>query len=161
MIKFEGGKIDIPGEAQLEGYNDGKWIEGTSFSEGAYIPRDASGSGQAAGRATVQEFVITTVAGVHSNQLRTAILENNVYPTMYVHFLKQIGNKTEAYDIRTYKNVFVSNYAGSKGSDGAMMESWSLGATSVEWEYKKQKPDTHDLVTANSAQFDFAKSASG
>lgn len=160
MIKFEGGKIEIPGEAQLAGYDDGTWIEATSFQEGASIPRDAAGSGQAIGRATVHDFMITTVAGVHSNQLRNAILENNVYPKVTIHFLKQIGNETKAYDIRTYTNGFVSSYSGSKGSDGAMMESWALGATSVEWEYKKQKPDTHDLVTANTAAWDMARSAS-
>lgn len=156
FLKFEGG-AEITGESQVEGYADG-WLESNSFSEGASIPRDPSGSGQATGRATVQDFTITTEAGTHSNQLRQAILKNEVFPKLTVHFVKQIKEKNEGYDIRIYKNAFVSFYSGSKGNDGKMYESWTIGAQSVEWEYKKQNPDTHDLVTANQLNWDMSKS---
>ena len=133
FIKIEGP--DIKGECKIAGYEE--WIEAGSFSESVFIPRDSSGSGQAAGRATLSEFSVSSEVGAHSNFLKEAVLGNVTYGKVTVHFVKQQPGDggVKPYDTRVIENCFVNSYSTSKGSDSKGQEGWSFGGTKVEWEY--------------------------
>ena len=134
FIKIEGNELQ--GECKVADYED--WIEAGSFSESVFIPRDGSGSGQAAGRANLSEFSVSSEVGAHSNFLKEAILGNTHYDKVTVHFVKQQpgeGAGVKPYDTRVIEHAFVSSYSTSKGSDQKGQEAWAFGGTKVEWEY--------------------------
>jgi len=137
FIKIEGP--EIKGECQVKGYEG--WIEAGAFSQSVQIPRDASGSGQATGRATVSEFSVTSEEGCHSNFLIQAICMNTHYDKITVHFVKQQpgeGAGVKAYKTQIVEHGFVSHYSTSKSSDMKGHEGWGFGGQKVDWEYFEQ-----------------------
>ena len=155
MIKFEGGSFPIDGESVVEGFL--KQLEAQSFQEAFSNPRSTSGLGQAAGRTSASDISISSVPSVHSNLLRKSMFENNCIATVTISFLKMVGTKNEVYDVRTYKNAYVTSYAMSKS--GPMdMESWSFQATEYQASYKTQDPTTHQLTEASTSTLNLAAS---
>ena len=156
VIKFEGGKIPIQGEVTIVGFE--KQLEAESFQEGYSNPRSGTGTGQTGGRTSASEVTISSHPSVHSNFLKKSMFENNAFGTVTVSFLKMIGEKTEAYDIRTYKNVYITSYSMSK-SGPHDMESWSFQGTEITASYMIQDPTTHALTEGSSSTLDIAGAA--
>jgi len=157
VIKFEGG-IPIEGESQLaDPFKN--LLEATEYQEGAYSPRDAGGTGQVSGRTTVHGVTFKTLAGKHTNLLKQAMFQNAAFTKVTISFLKQIGANLQAYDIRTFTNGYISNYDSKKGNDGPAHETWTMHATKVEWDYKPQDPNTHELQGSIVAAWNIAESA--
>lgn len=155
MIKFEGGNIPIAGESTVEGFL--LQLEASSFSESFSNPRSAQGGGQVAGRTSASDVSVTTVASKHSNLLKRSMYENNAIGKITISFLKMIGSKNEAYDIRTYTNAYVTHYGMSK-SGPYDSENWSFQATAIAASYLAQDPATHQLTEASASELNLAAS---
>lgn len=156
VIKFEGGKIPIEGEVTIAGFE--KLLEAETFSESYSNPRSGTGEGQTGGRTTASDVSMSSHPSKHSNLLKMSMFQNNVIPTVTVSFLKMIGEKTEAYDIRKYTNVYITSYSMSK-SGPHDMENWTFKGTVNESSYMIQDPTTHALTEATTATLDLAGAA--
>jgi type VI protein secretion system component Hcp len=156
MIKFEGGNIPIEGESTVAGFE--KQLEAMSFQEAFSNPHDVTGKGQVASRTNVMDVQISSVASQHSNLLKRSMIENNAFTTVTISFLKQVGNKTELYETRTYKNVYVTSSSMGKSNEAPGQESWSFAATEISGAYKIQDMTTHQLTDATTFTFDAAGS---
>ncbi|MEO5860148.1 MAG: type VI secretion system tube protein Hcp [Pyrinomonadaceae bacterium] len=158
FIKIEGPAL--VGECKVKGYEG--WIEASSFGQNVHIPRDASGSGQATGRATVSEFSVSSEEGCHSNYLINAICQNTHYDKITVHFVKQQpgdGAGVKAYKTQVVDHAFVSMYSTQKGSDMKGHESWGFGGQKTEWEYFEQADNGLIGASKGLVSWDIAASA--
>lgn len=83
---------------------------------------------------------------------------NNVFTKITVSFLKQIDNKTEAYDIREYNNAYITSYSCSKSNESIAFEGWSIQCMVSDAKFFVQDPDTHAIVEATSVSLNLAAS---
>jgi type VI protein secretion system component Hcp len=156
MIKFEGGSIPIEGESTVAGFL--KQLEATSWGESYSNPYDPTGSGQVASRTNAGDITVSSASSQHSNLLKRSMYENNVFSKITISFLKQIGNETQAYDVREYSNAYITGYSCSKGNEGIAYESWSFQCMVSDAKFFVQNPDTHAIEEATSVSLDLAAS---
>jgi len=156
MIKFEGGSIPIEGESLVVGFE--KQLEAVSWSEGYSNPFDPTGSGQVASRTNAHDVNFSSASSRHSHLLKRSMYNNNVFTKITVSFLKQIDNKTEAYDVREYNNAYITSYQCSKSNESIAFESWSIQCMVSDAKFFVQNPDTHAIVEATSVSLNLAAS---
>lgn len=156
MIKFEGGNIPIKGESKVVGFVE--QLEAMSFQEGFHNPYSGTGKGQVASRANASDVSVITAPSQHSNLLKRSMFENNVFGTITVSFLKQIGAQTELYEERVYTNAYITSYSMGKSEGSVGTESWTFNCTEVTSSYKVQNPATHALEDASTATLNLGES---
>lgn len=156
FIKFEGGKVEVKGEATAKGHED--WLDIESFSWGiAQTGTFGSGTGGGAGKAHAQDVVISKRVDKASPNLFKSITTGNHFDKATIEVRKAGGEQVVFYQI-VLEDVFVTSLTNAGGGD-FVSESFSLNFAKFAFTYYPQA-DTGSQEGAIEATYDYASQES-
>jgi len=135
-------KIDgIPGESGDSKHKDEIQVESWSFGE-SQTGTMAYGGGGGAGKVQMQDFHFVMKVNKASPKLFLACANGEHIKKAQLFCRKAGKDQQEFYNV-TFSDLLVSSYqtSGSGSSDVIPMDQISLNFTTIEIEYKAQKPD--------------------